>query len=191
VPQSNSPGVGLVIIVALVVISRLVRRGRLQSRNANLAAGERIRPLAITLIDPVISVLIIGEFVWHLVAHSRAHVVAALIGALVGVALGYVRARIMFVRAIKPTTSVVLRRSGLEYGLVAVLIVLRSTEGTIERSSSSLAQSALTALATLALIEAVARSGFIVQRYLASAEVDVKPSIPLVPPRPPFNGPDT
>jgi len=83
----------------------------------------------------------------------------------------------MFVRAIKPTTSVVLRRSGLEYGLVAVLVVLRSTEGSIERSSSSLAQSALTALATLALIEAVARSGFIVLRYRAAPDDRAGPSL--------------
>lgn len=182
VQQSSNPAVGVIIIVALVVISRLVRRGRLQSRSANLAAGERIRPLAITIIDPVISVLIIGQFVGHLVSHSSTHVFAALAGAALGVVIGYVRARIMFVRAIKSTTSVVLRRSALEYGLVAVLIVLRTSEGSVERSTSSLAQTAVTALASLALVEAIARSAFIVKRYFDSPATS-NPSVR--PPEPP------
>ncbi|MDH2903069.1 MAG: hypothetical protein PXZ08_03850 [Actinomycetota bacterium] len=164
-PTSSSPVTGFILLATMVTVSILVRRGRLESRSSHLGPRERIRPLAITILDPVISVLIIGQFVWHLASHSGAHVVGALVGALVGVGIGYVRARIMFVRAIKETTSVVLRRSGLEYGLVALLIVLRSGEGTIERSASSWAQVGLTALATLALVEAFARSGFIVWRY--------------------------
>lgn len=166
--NSSNPVIGLITFAALVTISILVRKGRLQSRSSPLAPRERIRPLAITMLDPLISVIIIGQFVWHLVAHSSAHVIAASVGALLGVGIGYVRARIMFVRAIKATKSIVLRRSGLEYGLVAILIVLRSTEGSIERSASSVAQSALTALASLALVEAVARSSFIVKRYVDS-----------------------
>ncbi len=164
--QSTSPITGIILIGAMVAISILVRRGRLQSRTSNLAAKERIRPLAITLLDPVISVIIIGPFVWHFLSHSTAHVLAGCVGAALGVVVGYARARVMFVRAIHETKSVVLRRSGLEYGLVLVLIVLRSTEGSFERSSSGLARSLVTALATLALVEAVARSGFIVERYL-------------------------
>lgn len=166
--NSSNPVIGIITLAALVTISRLVRKGRLQSRASQLAPRERIRPLAITLLDPVISVLIIGQFLGHLVAHSSVHLIVAVLGALLGVGIGYVRARIMFVRAIKATRSIVLRRSGLEYGLVAILILLRSTEGSIERSASSVAQSALTALAALALVEAIARSSFIVKRYLDS-----------------------
>jgi hypothetical protein len=62
----------------------------------------------------------------------------------------------------------VLRRSGLEYGLVAILIVLRLLQDPIERSHASLALAGLTALASLALLEALARSAFIVQRYRLS-----------------------
>lgn len=178
--QSSNPVVGIVVLAALVAISILVRKGRLQSRSSPLAPRERIRPLAITLLDPVISVIIIGQFVWHLAAHSSVHLVAAFVGAVWGVFIGYLRARIMFVRAIRATKSIVLRRSGLEYGLVLVLVILRSTEGAIERSVSTLAQSALTALATLAVVEAVARSAFIVRRYLDSP-VDATAG-PLEPP---------
>lgn len=166
--QSANPVVGLITFVALVAISVLVRRGRLQSRRSALAPRERIRPLAITLLDPVISVIIIGPFVEHFVRSSSLHLVAATVGAAVGIVIGYWRARVMFVRALRSTRSVVLRRSGLEYGLVAVLIILRTLEGTIDRSHSALALSALTALASLALVEAVARSYFIVERYRRS-----------------------
>ena len=168
VQQSSSPLIGFVTLAALVAISILVRRGRLQSRHSVLAPRERIRPLAITLLDPVISVIIIGPFVAHFVRSSSLHLLAALVGAAVGVAIGYWRARVMFVRSIRATRSVVLRRSGLEYALVAVLIVLRTLEGSIDRSHSAVALSGLTALASLALVEAIARSSFIVERYRRS-----------------------
>lgn len=166
--QSSNPFIGFLTLAALVAISILVRRGRLQSRQSVLAPRERIRPLAITLLDPVISVIIIGPFVAHFVRSSSIHLLAALGGAAVGVAIGYWRARIMFVRPIRATRSVVLRRSGLECALVAVLIVLRTLEGSIDRSHSALALSGLTALASLALVEAIARSSFIVERYRRS-----------------------
>src|ERR1035437_4860994 len=133
--QSSNPVIGLVTLAALVAISVLVRRGRLQSRSSTLAPRERIRPLAITLLDPIISVIISGQFVLHFANSSVVCVIAIALGAALGVVIGYARARIMFVRAIKETKSIVLRRSGLEYGLVLVLIVLRTLEGSIERSA--------------------------------------------------------
>ncbi len=164
--NNSSPILSVVVLGAAVTISILVRRGRLQSRSANLAARERMRPLAITLLDPLISVVVIGPFVLHFISMSSTHVAAAIVGAGAGVAIGYTRARIMFVRAVKQNKSIVLRRSGLEYGLLFILIVLRATEGSIERSSSTAALLAVTALASLALIEAIARSAFIVKRYI-------------------------
>jgi hypothetical protein len=160
--------VGVVTLAVLVAASILVRRGRLESRHSLLAPRERIRPLAITLLDPIVSVVIIGPFVAHFARSSPSQLLGALVGATAGVALGYLRARIMFVRAIRATKSIVLRRSGLEYGLVAILIVLRLLQGPIERSHASVALAGLTALASLALLEALARSAFIVQRYRLS-----------------------
>ena len=164
-PQSSSPIIALITVGVAVTISVLVRQGRRQSRSTTLAPRERIRPLMITLLDPVISVMIIGPFIWHFVAHSHQHVVAAMVGAILGIAIGYAPARVMFVRAIKETKSVVLRRSGAEYGLVLVLVVLRTAQGSVEHSSSSLAQSLVTGLAGLALVEAISRSAFIVRSY--------------------------
>jgi hypothetical protein len=180
--ESSSPVIAVITIGVAVAISVLVRQGRRQSRSTALAPRERIRPLAITLLDPVISVIIIGPFVGHFVAHSFTHLLAAIIGGLGGVALGYARARIMFVRAIKESKSVVLRRSGLEYGLVLILIILRSAQGSVERSSSPLAQSLVTALAGLALVEALARSGFIVKRYRDNVDTHHPMPLELEPP---------
>lgn len=180
--QSSSPLIGVILIAALVAISILVRRGRLQSRSTNLAARERIRPLAITLLDPVISAIIIGPFVWHFISHSTTHLFVAIVGGAFGIAIGYARARVMFVRAIRETKSIVLRRSGFEYGLVLILVILRSAQGSVERSSSATAQSLVTALAGLALVEAVARSGFIVKRYLDSPATSAALSVETDPP---------
>jgi hypothetical protein len=180
--QSSSPLIGVLLIGAFVAISILVRRGRLQSRSSNLAAKERIRPLAITLLDPVISVVIIGPFVWHFISHSTTHLFVAIVGGAFGIAIGYARARVMFVRAIRETKSIVLRRSGLEYGLVVILVILRSAQGSVERSSSGAAQSLVTALAGLALVEAVARSGFIVKRYVDSPATSAAQSVETDPP---------
>jgi hypothetical protein len=181
VQQSSGPAT-VIVIVALVAISLLVRRGRRQSKASPLAARERIRPLAITLLDPVVSIVIIGPFVWHLVSHSTTNVIAASAGGAIGVAIGYARAQVMFVRAMREIRSVVLRRSGWEYGLVLILVILRTTEGSVERSSSAVALSVVTALASLALIEAFARSGFIVKRYLASPIVTTPTSMKTDPP---------
>jgi hypothetical protein len=179
--QSSGPAT-VVVIAALVAISLLVRRGRRQSKASPLAARERIRPLAITLLDPVVSIVIIGPFVWHLVSHSTTNVIAASAGAALGVAIGYARAQVMFVRALRETRSVVLRRSGWEYGLVFILVILRTTEGSVERSSSTVAMSVITALASLALVESFARSGFILKRYLASPNVTMATTLETEPP---------
>ena len=163
--ESSSPVIVIITVGVAIAISVLVRQGRRQSRSTDVAPRERIRPLAITFLDPIVSVIIIGPFVGSFVAHSITHVLAASLGAVGGIVIGYARARTMFVRAIKETKSVVLRRSSLEYALVVVLVALRPTQGYIGHWSSSLAQYLVTALASLALVEALARSGFIVQMY--------------------------
>lgn len=164
--DNASPLLSLAVLAVAFAISILVRRGRVQSRSANLAARERMRPLAITLLDPLISVIVIGPFVLHFISMSTSQVAGAIVGVGIGIATGYSRARIMFVRAVKKHKSVVLRRSGLEYGLLSILIILRVTEDAIEKSSSKVALLAVTALAALALTEAMARSVFIVKRYI-------------------------
>lgn len=149
----------------MIAIMILVRRGRRQSQGAQLAAGERMRPLLITVLDPIVSIVIIGSYLWRLVVHSPEHLFAAIVGGGVGIAVGYARSRVMFVRADRSLSSIVLRRSGLEYALVGLLLLLRVTENSLHANSSSLAIEAVSALASLGLFEAVSRSAFIVARY--------------------------
>ena len=125
-----------------------------------------MRPLAITCIDPIISLVIIGPLLWRLVSASGANALGALVGAAVGIVIGYFRAKVMFVRAEKRSFSVVLKRSGVEYGLVLVLIVLRSIEGQLQLDHASAGTVFVAALAGLGLVEAFTRAGFIIGRYV-------------------------
>lgn len=169
--SSEGSGGSLVVLGALIVVAFLVRRGRLQSRRANLAKGERMRPLLITWIDPVISLVIIGPLLWRLLAGGGANVFAAISGGVVGAVIGYLRARVMFVRAEKGSFAVVLKRSGVEYALVGVLIVLRSLEGQLELHRVSASTAVVSALAALGLVEAFVRVGCIIGRYGAHREL--------------------
>ena len=137
----------------------------MNTANVPLGKGERIRPLLITLLDPVISLIIIGPIFWHLTTTNVTHVTMALIGGAVGVVIAWVRARVMFVRAVKEVKSVILRRSPAEYALLGLLIVLRVVEDSIKHNRVGVESIVLTALISLAIFEPIARSTFIVLRY--------------------------
>jgi len=142
-----------------------VRRGRMNAANVPLAKGERIRPLLITLLDPVISLVIVGPIFWHLTTTNVEHVTMAAIGAVVGVAIAWARAKVMFVRAVQETKSVILRRSPTEYALLGLLIALRIIEDSIKYNRVGVESLILTALISLAIFEPIARSTFIVMKY--------------------------
>ena len=163
--QGTGAGTSVLVLGVLVVIMILVRRGRQLSSSTDLNPGERIRPIAITALDPVISLVIIASYLYHLVATSVWHAIFAVVGGGVGVVIGFIRSRIMYVRAVPERKSIVLRRSGLEYAMVGLLIVLRLTESSLHLSKASLAATAVSALASLGLFEAISRSAFIVVRY--------------------------
>jgi hypothetical protein len=169
VNSTNGSGAGsLVSLVALVIIAVLVRRGRMNTANVPLAKGERVRPLAITLLDPIVSLVIIGPIFWHLTSTNVVHVVYALIGAVVGVGIAWARARVMFVRAVRSVKSVVLRRSGAEYALLGLLIVLRLVEDSVTHDRIGVESLVLTALISLAVFEPIGRTTFISLKYLKS-----------------------
>ena len=162
--SSNGAGsaVSLVVLIAILV---LVRRGRMNTANVELAPGERIRPLAITLLDPVASVVIIGPIFWHLVTTNVDHVAVAIVGGIAGVAIAWARARVMFVRAVPESKSVILRRSGAEYALLGLLIALRLAESSVKNERIGVQSLIFTALISLAVVEPIARSSFIVEKY--------------------------
>jgi hypothetical protein len=153
----------------------------MNTSNAPLAKGERIRPLLITLLDPVLSLVILGSIFWHLTTTNSEHVVLAIVGGVIGVGIAWARARVMFVRAVHATKSVVLRRSGAEYALLGLLIVLRLVEGSVKHSRVGVESIILTALISLAVFEPIARSTFIVLKYLKNE--NAHPSSPPESPR--------
>jgi hypothetical protein len=178
--ESSSNGAGsFVVLAVLVVIMVLVRRGRMNTSNADLAQGERIRPLTITLLDPVVSLIIIGPIFWHLTSTNLEHVIMALVGGVIGLGIAWARARVMFVRAVHETKSVVLRRSTAEYALLGLLIALRLIEDSVKHNRIGVESLILTALISLAVIEPIARSSFIVMKYLKNDPVS--PSSPEPP----------
>ncbi len=164
-----SPAATGVLLILCVVIVIMVRRGRATGATAGLVKGERARPIGITMLDPLLSVIVIGSVAAHLVTLGATHVIVAIVGGIAGVAIGVARAKVMYVRRIPGSNNIVLRRSAIEYGLLLLLVVLRTVEGSIEHSSASWASLVLTSLVYLALVEAIVRAGIIVYRFLRDA----------------------
>jgi hypothetical protein len=178
--NSNGSGAGSFLVLAvLVVIMVLTRRGRMNTSNVPLDKGERIRPLLITLLDPVVSLVIIGPIFWHLTTTNVEHLILAVVGGVIGVGIAWARARVMFVRAVHATKSVILRRSGAEYALLGLLIVLRLVEGSVKHEREGVESLILTGLISLAVCEPIARSAFVVLKYVKYQ--DVQPSPPESP----------
>jgi len=163
--NSSTPASAYIVLALLIVMTIIGRRGRRQSKTANLNKGERQRPILITWLDPVLAVLFVGSVLWGLVTRDIGHVVIAIVGGAAGIPLGVARARTMYVRAVKADQSVVFRRSTLEYSLLSLLLVLRLVENSIAKLHSGVATYALAALIAFALVESVARTVDIGLRY--------------------------
>ena len=141
---------------------------------------ERIRPIMITMSDPVYSVVIIGPAWLRWVGVDAAHIVAAVVGGLIGAGIGLARARAMYVRRIPGTTNIVLRRSPLEYGLLVLILVARLSETKVEQSGSPTATVIFTSLISFALVETFVRAGAIVLRFAregSSQPADDEPDV--------------
>jgi hypothetical protein len=122
-----------------------------------------------------VSLIVIAPALWRLLSSDGWHIPAAVLGGCVGIIIGLQRAKVMLVSARRDIKSVVLQRSGLEYGLVGLLIALRSIEANLNLHDASLASTGVCALAGLGLAEAFARSGRIVQHYLAEEAPRINP----------------
>lgn len=164
--HSSSGGSAIyVVLVVLVVIMVLRRRGISQTPRGSLNKGERQRPILITWLDPLVSILFVGSVLWGLMTRNYAHAGAALIGALIGVPIGLARARVMYVRAVRDARSIILRRSPIEYALLALLLGLRLAANSIANLHNSSATYALTAVLALGIVESITRASAIVWRY--------------------------
>jgi len=163
--SSGASDSGYLVLAVLIFIAILRSRSIRQNRDVVLNKGERLRPLAITTLDPLVSIVLIGSVLWSLMSRSDGHVVAALIGAGVGVPIGMARARVMYVRAVKESHSVVFRRSAMEYGLLGLLLVLRIAESSISHLHNEFVTYLLTGGIALAVVESIARAAAIVVKY--------------------------
>lgn len=169
----SSSLITLVVVGAVILLTRRARsqqRGMTTTNDSGVvdspfSRGERMRPISITGLDVLISLVIIGPIVWRVDGHSPSSIASSIIGAVVGVGIGLARSQVMYVRRVDGTSNIVLRRSGLEYGLLLILIVARSFEATVSRSRSSVAHDVLAALISLALVESFARAGAIFWRF--------------------------
>jgi hypothetical protein len=168
--SSGTNGFESLVLFGLILASAiLVRKGRLDPAAQSLERRQRIRPLPLEWLDPLIAVVLIGSTLWDTVFTSLTHVGVALLGAAIGVPIGLARARVVFVRALPSSKSVVLTRSTAEYLLLALLLCLRLGGSTIARSHSKAGLYVLGALLGLAVAESVARSVAITLRYRNSA----------------------
>jgi hypothetical protein len=163
--HSSSGGATFLVLGILVVIMILRRRGISQTPSGSLNKGERQRPILITWLDPLISILFVGSVLWDLTTKNYAHAGAAVVGALVGVPIGLARARVMYVRAVPAAKCIILRRSPVEYALLAVLLALRFSANSIANIHSPIANYALTAVLALGIVESITRASAIVWRY--------------------------
>ena len=111
------------------------------------------------------SIVLIGSVLWTLMMRSDGHVVAALIGGAIGVPIGMARARVMYVRAVKESQSVIFRRSAMEYGLLGLLLILRIAESSISHLHNEFVTYVLTGGIALAVVESIARAGAIIMKY--------------------------
>jgi hypothetical protein len=164
-PSNSTTDTDYIVLVFVVVIGIIRNRSLRANRDFVLQKGERLRPIIITLLDPVISIILIGSVLWSLMTRSDGHFVAALIGAAGGIPIGMARARVQYVRAVGTAKSVVFRRSPLEYGLLALLLILRIAESSFSNLHRGFASYVLTALIALAVAEPIARSAAIGIRY--------------------------
>ncbi len=163
--QSTNGGQSALNFDLIVAAALLVRKGRLHPAAKDLEPRQRIRPLALELLDPLIAVALVGPLLWHELAKGVSYVGMALLGAAVGVAIGVLRARVMFVRALPQSRSVILTRSTAEYLLLGLLFVLKLSEDAIDRVHSGPFTLVLTALLALAVVESFGRSIAITLTY--------------------------
>ncbi len=172
---SNTSPLDLLLLVVLIPMALLVRQGRNDPLKPSLPKGHRVRPLLLEWFDPVLVAVYIGVPLVREVTTDVVHLLMAVVGALVGVGIGVARARVMYVGAAPATRSVVMKRSGPEYLLVAVVIGLRSLENALRHTHTGPLTWLLTVALATGIAESTARSVAITLRY--RADVAAGPSI--------------
>jgi hypothetical protein len=157
----------LVLLAFVVIMTRLRRQGAQAQKSGghSLAKGERQRPIMMTWLDPVLSVLFVGSVLVTLIGRGPSYFVAAIIGGLCGLPIALARAKVMYVRPVPGTQMIILRRSAIEYGLLVLLLVVRSAADKIGTIQSGVGTLVLTVGIALGVVESIARSAAITLKY--------------------------
>lgn len=153
------------VVLFAIVASTLVRKGRADPLAANLPPRQRVRPILLEVLDPLLAVVVVGPVLAHELNLNTWHVLAGVTGLSVGIPIGLLRSRVQFVRAIKSSRSVVLTRSRAEYALVILLVILRSSEDSIRQNHTTSVTLLLAMLLALPIGESFARSASMVSKY--------------------------
>ncbi len=164
VSSSNSP-LSLVVPVAIIALIILRRQGVRQGAALELAPRQRLRPLAMVWIDPLLAFLFAGEMLWTLIARDVAHGVTALAGIAAGIAVGYARGRVVYVRAVPEHNSIVIRRTAIEYALLAGLLILRMAEDAIAKTHTPILTFVLCGLIAMGISESIARAATLTIKF--------------------------
>ena len=152
-------------LLFLVVAFSLVRKGRSDPLAATLPPRQRIRPVLLEILDPLLAIVVVGPLLDHELNVNAWHILAGLVGMAAGVPIGLLRSRVQYVRAVKRSKSVVLVRSRAEYALILLLVILRSSENSIRLNHSTIVTLMYALLLALPIGESCARSFTMVKKY--------------------------
>ncbi|HEV3267944.1 MAG TPA: hypothetical protein VGZ68_06040 [Acidimicrobiales bacterium] len=155
----------VLIVVFMVVAYSLVRKGRLDTKNATLEPRQRIRPVLLEVLDPLLAIIVVGPVLAHELNVDAWHILAGFVGLAAGVPIGLLRSRVQYVRAIQSSKSVVLVRSRAEYALIFLLVILRSSESSIRQNHATLVTLLFALLLALPIGESCARTYSMVKKY--------------------------
>jgi hypothetical protein len=164
-------------LLFLVVASTLVRKGRSDPLVSTLQPRQRIRPVLLEMLDPLLAIVVVGPLLAHELNVDAWHILAGLVGIAAGIPIGLLRSRVQYVRAIKSSKSVVLTRSRAEYGLIVLLVILRSSESSIQKNHTTSVTLLFALLLALPIGESCARSLSMVKKY--RTEVFESPAVGL------------
>lgn len=170
--SQTSSLVNTVLLYAVIIATLVLRyRTRLHRPHVTLATGERLRPVYAIPMDTVLTIVFVGLVLFDLATRNLWHALSAAAGIAAGVAIGRLRARIQYVRAEPKSQSIVMRRSGVEYAILALLLGVRLAEDYVVKSHTTVFTCILAALMSVALAQSVTRSSLIVARYRRDASI--------------------
>jgi len=145
----------MLVILAMVIV---LRKGRHNPVNHTLPPHQRARPISLEWFDPLLEFLIAAAVLWPELSRYPSHVIAVIVGAVVGIPIGIARSRTMYVRAIPDIRYVVMRRSVLEFVLLGVLIVIKLGTDVFSIDNNSILAWAVTAGIGVVVGESITRS---------------------------------